>query len=112
VHFQVCGELSRHHINAGYNEIRLKALYPHFEKPRIPCQPTSIAILLNWLLLEFQSDATSQAVLKAPRWRKLVAEAERTVLAPYFEKAAAFLRSSGHREQPFLQTHLYEIPNP
>jgi hypothetical protein len=109
IHLQMCGELNPKHLEAGYNQVKINALYPHFEKPRIPCQPTSIALLLNWLLLEFQAGSVSQAVLRAPRWRKLVAEAERIVLTPYFKGAAAFLSGARYDGQPFLQHYLYEI---
>jgi hypothetical protein len=108
VHFQVCGKLSAKHIAEGYKESRIEHLYPHFEKPRVPCQPTSIALLLNWLLLEFQNDSVSQSILKNPRWRKLVANAERTVVKPYFDAGLNFLQSAGNSGKPFLQAFLYQ----
>jgi hypothetical protein len=86
----------------------LRAWYPDFEKPRIPLPPTSIALILNWLLMEFQSDAASQAILRSPTWRVLVAEAERTVLVPYYEQATRFFRMAANRNKRFLQAHLYE----
>jgi hypothetical protein len=109
MHMQVCGLLSRHHIAAGYRELSLQALYPWFEKPRVPSPPTSVALLLNWLLLEFQSDLAAQNILKNPRWRVLVAEAERQLLRPYYESAARFLKSAADRDKRFLQNHLYEM---
>lgn len=108
-HMQVCGRLSPQHLAAGYSEMRLQSLYPRFEKPRIPAAPTSIALLLNWLLLEFQTDLAAQAILRNARWRVLVASAERQVLYPYYSSAAAFLRSTGDKKRRFLQTHLYEM---
>ena len=109
VHMQLCGKFSPHHHAAGYNDERLRALYPDFEKPRIPTAPTSIALILNWLLLEFQTDAASEAILRDKRWRTHVAYAERLVLTPYFEKAVRFLQSTADEKRRFLQTHLYEL---
>jgi hypothetical protein len=109
VHMQLCGKFSPHHRAAGFNDERLNALYPDFEKPRIPTAPTSVALILNWLLLEFQTDAASDAILRDNRWRTHVAQAERLVLTPYFEKAARFLQSTGDEKRRFLQTHLYEL---
>lgn len=107
VHLQMCGKLSGHHHRAGYKDVRLDALYPSWEKPRIPLPPTSLALLLNWIFLEFQSDSASQAILRSPTWRKWVAATEREILLPYFRAATVFLTSAAHREMRFLQSHLY-----
>ena len=111
VHMQVCGQYSPHHIRAGYRQSVLKQWFPNFEKPRIPSMPMSLAVLLNWLMLEFQTDRTAGAILKHPRWRALVAEAERTTLLPYYEAATKFLTSVGNKGVPFTEHHLYEIPH-
>jgi hypothetical protein len=108
-HMQICGEFSPHHLKAGYDEVRLRAMYPGWEKPRIPLPPTSLALLLNWLLLEFQSDPASQGILNSPAWRTWVAKAERTVLGPYFTSATNFLASTADSKRRFLQTHLYSM---
>lgn len=109
VHMQFCGNLSPQHLAAGYTELRLQPLYPHFEKPRLPLPPTSLALMVNWLLLEFQSDPASQAVLRNPSWRAHVAKAERTVLAPYYTAATQFLTGAGSAHKGFFQAHLYEM---
>jgi hypothetical protein len=108
-HLQICGKLSPHHLTAGYQPIRLISMYPAWEKPRFPLPPTSIALMLNWILLEFQTDAASQGILNSPVWRKLVARAERTVLTKYFSEASKFLESAGNKERRFLQTYLYDM---
>ncbi len=108
VHMQVCGKLSPHHHKAGYPVTCLDALYPHWEKPRIPLPPTCLAILLNWLMLEFRSDTTALSILKDPTWSSLVTRAERTVLLPYFAAASEFLGSTKNEKKSFFQRHLYE----
>lgn len=109
VHMQVCGKFSPHHLHAGYKEVQLRGMYPSWEKPRIPLPPTSLALLLNWLLLEFQNDPASQGILNNPEWRKWVAHAERTVLVPYFGAAANFFERTSNDDKRFLQTHLYDM---
>lgn len=109
VHMQMCGKFSRHHLSVGYAEARLLGMYPAWEKPRIPLPPTSLALILNWLLLEFQSDPASQSILNSPTWRNWVAAAERKVLLPYFKAATSFLTSTADSKKRFLQTHLYSM---
>jgi hypothetical protein len=108
-HLQICGKLSPHHLKAGYTVTRLNGLYPAWEKPRFPLPPTSIALILNWLLLEFQTDPASQGILNSPAWRNFVARAERAVLTKYFSEATKFLLSAGDMQKRFLQTHLYNM---
>lgn len=110
-HMQLCGNFSAAHLAAGYQKSRLDALYPRIEKPRVPTMPMTLALLLNWLLLEFQSATAAQAVLNDPAWRAAVIHAERTMLAPYFEGAANFLKQAQHSNKRFLQRCLYEMPN-
>lgn len=108
-HMQLCGKFSPHHLAAGYTEVRLRSLYPAWEKPRIPLPPTSIALMLNWLLLEFQTDPASQAILSDPTWRNCVIRAEQAILKPYFVAGARFLANASSAKQRFLQSHLYEL---
>jgi len=108
-HLQICGKLSPHHLKAGYSSNRINGLYPAWEKPRFPLPPTSIALLLNWLLLEFQTDPASQGILNSPTWRNLVARAERAMLTKYFSEATRFLTSAGDMQKRFLQTFLYNM---
>lgn len=108
-HLQVCGKFSPHHLQAGYTQNRIAALYPSWEKPRVPLPPTSLALMLNWLLLEFQSDTASQGILNSPTWRNWVATAERTILIPYFSDATDFLERAADKKRRFLQTYLYSM---
>ena len=108
-HMQICGKFSPNHLSLGYSEKQLQGMYPNWEKPRIPLPPTSLALLLNWLLLEFQNDPASQGILNSSEWRNWVAHAERTMLVPYFKAATAFLASAANSKKRFLQTHLYSM---
>ncbi|MHB8878127.1 MAG: hypothetical protein ACYC8T_30900 [Myxococcaceae bacterium] len=106
-HMQVCGKLAPSHIDAGYSEARIRHWYPDFEKPRIPCAPMSLALLLNWLMLEFDTDKNFRAIQKHARWRNLVAETERAMLLPYYSSAAQFLGATVNQRHSFVETHLY-----
>jgi hypothetical protein len=108
VHFQFCGKLSPQHIDAGYTPQRLHALYPNFEKPRIPMAPTCLALMLNWLFMEFQREAVAQALLRDDDWQSLVREAEQIVLAPYFEEGRKALTRCKAAKSSFFQKYYYE----
>ena len=109
IHLQLCGELTPRLRQEGYEDLHIQSMWPHFEKPRVPCMPMSLAILLNWVLLEFQTDRNAAHILRHPTWRKRVAQAERVLLRPYFKACHDFLSASGSKDQPFMQRTLYEI---
>lgn len=110
IHIQVCGKLMPQLERAGYKSEDLKAWFPSLEKPRIPGMPMSLALLLNWLLLEFESDLTAAKILRNHEWRNIVARAESTVLAPYFKSCAGFFTNPGRNQgKQFFETLLYEI---
>ena len=110
VHMQVCGKLSRAHVTAGYTSQRLAGLYPHFEKPRIPCSPTSLALLIDWVMLEFQSDTRLLRASRSARWRALVSEAEQIVLKPYFTHCLQKLSVAAQQSSTsFSRRYLYEV---
>lgn len=109
-HLQICGKFSNHHIGTlGYQDEQIKDWYPQFEKPRIPVQPTCLALLLNWIFLEFHTDAAISVILKDQQWCKLVRKAERQVLGPYFLEASSFLEGTANEDRSFVQSHQYEM---
>jgi hypothetical protein len=109
-HLQICGKLSGYHLSTlGYQAEQIEAWHPQFEKPRIPIQPTCIALLLNWIFLEFHTDVAIAAILRNQQWLKLVRKAERQVLLPYFREASCFLEGNANVDRSFLQSHQYEM---
>ena len=112
VHVQFGGELLPHWANGnGYCIDQLQALSPWFEKPRIPCLPVCLALLLDWTFLEFSSyDRHAKAVIDHPTWNAHVRDAERLVLALFIDDCQTFLRSPAHQKHRLLHHHLYEIP--
>jgi hypothetical protein len=110
MHIQVCGTLMPLLKEAGYTDDDLRAWSPWLEKPRIPSMPMSLALMLNWLMLEFPSDATAASVLRNPEWRNHVIDAERIVLGPYFESCAEFFKARGRNAgSRFVESRLYEV---
>lgn len=107
-HLQWCGLLSPHHLSHGYEEAHVEHLLPSWSKPRVPTQPMSLALILNWLFMEFGSEPQLNDVQQNMRWRKVVREAERRVLLPYYQSCSEFLCSHAHDEESFFQNMLYE----
>ncbi|MBS1174042.1 MAG: hypothetical protein H6R05_173 [Burkholderiaceae bacterium] len=108
-HLQMCGCLSDYHVQQGYEDEHIKHLYPSLSKPRIPTQPTSLALLLNWLFIEFGSNNPSILIAqKDHRWRKIVREAEKQVLYPYYKECADFFSSHANDNMSFTDAKLYE----
>lgn len=107
-HLQLCGELSSHHQTEGYTEEDIGHLLPSWSQPRVPAQPMSLALILNWLFIEFGREAPVRDARLSPRWRSLVRQAERSVLKPYYEACFNFLSSTGKEDQSFFSSHIYE----
>ena len=107
-HMQMCGELSPHHINAGYAETDIEHLLPAWSQPRVPAQPTSLALVLNWLFIEFGAEAVVKAARLSPAWRSIVRETERSVLKPYFDSCAGFFSSHANNDKSFVAEHIYQ----
>jgi hypothetical protein len=94
----------------GYRPTSIDRWYPDFEKPRIPGIPVSLALLINWLLLEFQTDRSARAILTNGRWRGLIADAEKIVLYPFFQEAANYFSVAQPPNHRFVENYLYELP--
>lgn len=107
-HLQLCGELSRHHAAVGYTEDDISHLLPAWSQPRVPAQPMSLALVLNWLFIEFGRDPSVSAARLNPRWQSLVRDTERTILKPYFDACSAFLAAARHEDDSFYSALLYE----
>lgn len=108
IHTQICGKLSVHQKALGYKEERLSGLYPGFEKPRLPSLPMSLALLLDWTFLEFQSDANARKIHNDPTWKNLVSQAEQIILKPYFLAGANYFNSAANAGKPFVKSMLYD----
>lgn len=107
-HLQMCGELSSHHAEAGYTDDHISHMLPSWSQPRIPAQPMSLALVMNWLFIEFGREAAVKAARLNPRWCSLVREAERKVLKPYFEACSTFLSSNANDDFSFFSKKIYE----
>ena len=107
-HLQICGKLSRYHTDAGYTDQHIEVWIPSLEKPRIPVQPTSLALLVNWILIECSTDRNAARILKDDEWRSLVRKAERKILLPYYKSAAEFLELQRNADISFYDRQLYE----
>ena len=107
-HLQMCGKLSEHHISDGYTEEDIKHLLPSWSQPRIPAQPMSLALILNWLFIEFGHDITVRNARINNRWRNIVKSAERVILKPYYMACAEFLDNNANNDDSFFSKKIYE----
>jgi hypothetical protein len=90
-HLQLCGNLSRHHIGAGIVDADVEHLLPAWSKPRVPASPMSLALVLEWLFIEFGTEHSVQSARKGLNWTKIVRRAEAEVLRPYYERCMQFM---------------------
>lgn len=109
-HLQMCGELSGHHTTYGYTEDDIAHMLPAWSTPRIPTMPMSLALVLNWLFIEFGHESVVRNVRINPTWQSIVRQAEQELLKPYFNSCAQFLGSTANNNLSFTSKHLYEEP--
>jgi len=69
-------------------------------KPRIPALPISTALLWHWAFLEYENNALFARCIKHSWWKKIIKDAERAVLKPFFEDGARLLQQ--HAENGLL----------
>jgi len=107
-HLQMCGELSEYHQAAGYTEEHIAHMLPSWSQPRVPTQPMSLALVLNWLFIEFGAEVAVKDARLSPRWRSLVRAAEREILKPYYDACSDFLSARANEDESFFAKHIYE----
>ena len=108
MHLQVCGALTPAMVAAGYKPYHLDNQYPWLSKPRIPCLPMSLALMLDWLFLEFRHDRSALLVLEDNQWRNHILNIEHKLLTPFFESCATFTRRK-KRDELFYSRFLYDL---
>lgn len=105
-HLQLCGKLSRHHIGDGIVDADIEHLLPAWSKPRVPASPMSLALVLEWLLIEFGTEHSVQSARTGPGWSRIVKRAEVEMLRPYYERCVQFM-GAGHENTSFLWNRIY-----
>lgn len=55
------------------------------EKPRIPCLPPSLALLANWVLMEYEHVEGIKDFIQKPAWIGSIRNAEDAIWKKYFE---------------------------
>ena len=84
-HLQYGGELPPAMKVDGIEDKHLEPLLPKVRQPRIFFTPVTIALLMNMLFYEFQSDDTD-IVREGLAWQRIIRENERKVLVRYYER--------------------------
>jgi hypothetical protein len=108
VHLQICGKLNQHLTNAGFKQEHLEPHGPAFEKPRVPCFPVSIALLVHWLMLEFSGFPEARRIINNRHWQAKVKMAEALLLKPFFYSSSEFFKSTS--TSLFLNSWVYGLP--
>jgi hypothetical protein len=108
IHMQVGGKLTPSMATAGYTSQHLDNHFPWFEKPRVPSLPFSLALLLDWLFLEFLNTPEVNQVVNDGQWRSLVLNVENTLLKPYFEGCNKFFQNP-KRPELFFANYCYGL---
>lgn len=105
-HLQLCGALNQHHTEQGIGDLDIEHLLPAWSKPRVPAAPMSLALVLEWLLIEFGAEHMVQAARSGPNWSRVVRRAEVEVLRPYYERCIQFM-NVGEGQTSFLWNRIY-----
>jgi hypothetical protein len=109
-HIQFGGEvLPQWAGGKGYGLDKLHHLYPWLEKPRIPAFPTSLALMLDWIFLEFSHNRFAKAVLDNSDWNAHVREAEATLIEPFLKDCYEFIRNAKVTKKCWLRQQVYEM---
>ncbi len=105
-HLQYAGELSS--ALSEYNDHYDNILNPWLSEPRLFYPPVTLALLINTVLKEFQTDITSE-LLNNDRWRGIIKDNEIFAFKSYFEKCLSFLNSAEHKpsKKLFLTDYCY-----
>lgn len=75
-----------------------------FDSPRICYYPISLALLINFVLMEFP-DEKNKKFLERSEWRTLIRRNEKLILAPFFKKCHEFFNRKSN--QIFISDFCY-----
>jgi hypothetical protein len=109
-HIQFGGELLPQWAGGkGYTMNQMHQLSPWFEKPRIPCFPTCLALLLDWIFLEFSHNRFAKAVLDNSDWNAHVRDAEGIIIEPFLQNCQDFIQKAKVTKNRWLHHQVYEM---
>jgi hypothetical protein len=96
-HIQYGGKLSPYLCTKfGYNDSHIKHMNPKLSIPRIPHIPMTLALLLNFIFIEFQSEETAKIVGKSD-WQSFIKNNEKVFLYPYFEQCHRIINQPSYK---------------
>jgi hypothetical protein len=111
MHLQYGGDLlPQWKDGKGYTMEKMHHLSPWFEKPRIPCFPTCLALLLDWIFLEFSHNRYASAVVTNSDWSAHVRAAEEKIIEPFITDCHSFIQKAKVRKERWLHQQCYEMP--
>lgn len=92
-HFQYAGKKPSGMDDHG--DLYETVLYSPLSEPRFPYTPMSLALLLNYVFIEFKTEITNE-ISEDNKWRELVKTNEIKLLEPYYKKCKDFFAVGGH----------------
>ncbi len=87
------------------SSIDVSHLNPWLSVPRIPFMPVNLALFLDIIFCEFQSEETHN-IKELPKWRDLIVNNERKVLKPYYSNLSSFLNAK-HKANYLIRDFIY-----
>lgn len=93
-HLQYGGELPPAMNIDGIEDKHIEPLLPKVRQPRIFFTPVTIALLMNMLFYEFQSDDID-IIREGLAWQKIIRDNERDILVRYYERCAELAGKCG-----------------
>lgn len=103
-HFQYAGEKPSGMDDHG--ALYEKVLYPSLSEPRFPYTPMSLALLLNYVFIEFRTEITNK-ISEDNKWRDLVKTNETKLLKPYYGNCWNLFNGSHSSNRLFTTDYCY-----
>lgn len=102
-HLQYGGKLSKYLVDQGLNDA---ALHAWLSVPRLNHHPLTLALLLDIVFCEFQSEDT-HCIKEREEWRSLIKENEKLVVEPFYAKMHQFIQSSNYNVNCLIRDFCY-----
>lgn len=98
-HLQSPGKLSPMLKDQGIKDDHLE---PSLSEPRLHCGPTTLILLIDFLLREFGGDRLSPLtkLTRKNEWRRLIRKNEDLVLEPYYNACSGFFLDRKSKKEP------------
>jgi len=102
-HLQYAGKLSAYLDTLNLDHAHIDSW---LSEPRLFYMPMSLALLLNLVLKEFNTEVT-QKIIESSEWRQVIRKNEELLLAPYFKSCHNYMAGFGNSNNLLTTDYLY-----